>query len=646
MRRLFGSVLQNRKYRTYIFRAILAILLLTVASQLEMLALGVITKKGPDFFELFAPIEDGVLQKSDLVQRDAIAERWDMVAKGDPSQITKNDARTFLSQVRSTDRIQQVINLLDRVFPISNNLWNLAFLLVGVGLFKALTMFAHRYGVRLLAIRVSRDLRQKYFEHIQSLPMEFYQRYHIGTLSSRVVGDAALIAEAVSSALANYMHTPFTIVSTLGLCFLTSWQLSLIVFIGFPAIAVPIVYLSNKVRKISRQIQHNQEGFSTVLIDFLSGIQTVKMFNMEEFSLKKYADQNQNMATLERRSARYDLASRPVVHTIAMLFVSITLLWGLYVLSLSISEAFFFCGLLYLFYEPVKKFAEENSRIQRGIAAADRMFEVLDIRSDIVDQDGAVELCEFRQMIEFDHVGFRYGENWILKGLSFTVRKGETVAIVGPTGAGKSTIVQLIPRLYDVQEGEIRIDGRPLREYRQKSLRERIAFVPQRPFLFIDTIAANIAFGRPFSEQEIVMAAQRAHADEFISKLPHGYQTILSETGKNLSGGQQQRLAIARALAKRAPILIMDEATSSLDTVSEMFIKASIRELRGEVTQIIIAHRLSTIEDADKIIYLEAGRKVAEGTKEQLLRECEGFRKMWEAMHQDAVHAGRKNGEG
>jgi ABC-type multidrug transport system fused ATPase/permease subunit len=230
-------------------------------------------------------------------------------------------------------------------------------------------------------------------------------------------------------------------------------------------------------------------------------------------------------------------------------------------------------------------------------------------------------------------VSFRYGSEWILKNLSFTVAKGETVAIVGPTGAGKSTIVQLIPRLYDVQEGDIRIDGVSIKNYTQHSLRENIAFVPQRPFLFLDTIEANIAFGRPFSFQEVVEAAKKAHADEFIGRLPEGYQSYLSETGKNLSGGQQQRLAIARALVKKAPILIMDEATSSLDTVSENYIKASIKELRGQMTQIIIAHRLSTIEDADKIIYLEEGRKIAEGKKEEILKTCSGFKKMWEAMH-------------
>lgn len=637
MRKLFTATLRNQKHRFLIIFTMLAMCLLTMASQLEVLSIGVITKKGPDFFELFGPIEDGVLQKSDTIDFSQVEGRWSEIAGQGGAQISQEDASVFLSKVKSTDRIQQVINMLEGIFPISNNLKNLAILLVAVGIFKAITLFAHRFATKILAIRVSCDLRQKYFEHIQSLPMEFYQKYNIGSLSSRVVGDAGLVAEAVSSVLVNYLQTPFTIISTLVLCFMTSWELSLIVFLGFPTIIFPIVYISNKVRRISRQIQVRQEKFSTVLIDFISGIQTVKVFNMEDFSLKKYQEQNLSMAALEKKSAKYDLSSRPVVHTIGMSFLSISMLWGLYVLQMSVSEAFFFCGLLYIFYEPVKKFAEENSRIQRGIAAADRVFEVLEIKPQIVDHSEALEFKEFKERIEFSNVSFRYGDEWILRNLEFTVEKGQTVAIVGPTGAGKSTIVQLIPRLYDIQEGEIRIDQIPIKQYSQRSLREMIAFVPQKPFLFLDTIAANIAFGRPFSQEDIASAAKRAHADEFISRLPQGYQTLLSETGKNLSGGQQQRLAIARALVKQAPILILDEATSSLDTVSENYIKSAIHELKGQMTQIIIAHRLSTIEDADKIVYLESGQKIAEGTKDELLLCCPGFKKMWDAMHKGNI---------
>lgn len=633
MRKLFQAALLGKQHRLLIVFTIIAMILLTFASQLEIVALGIITRKGPDFFELFSPIENGKIQKSQEISWQEMQTRFSQLDPNQTGQITKSDTTRFLAEYKGADLVEKVTHAIDHWLPIGSSLKALAFFLVIVAIFKALTLFCHRFTSRLTAIRVSRDLRQSYFEHIQHLPMDFYHQHNMGSLSSRVVGDAALVAEALNACLVNYLQTPFTVISTLILCFLTSWQLFLITFIGFPLIVVPIIFLARRVKRISKQIQKNQEVFASVLIDFLGGIQTVKVFAMEDFSLKKYREQNTKMAALEQKSARYDLSSRPIVHTIAMFFLATALLYGLYVLQMNVSEVLVYCGLLYVFYEPIKKFAEENTHIQRGIAAAERMQEVMELQSHIQDTKQAIDLETLKESIEFKDVWFRYNEQWILKGVSFTVRKGETVAIVGPTGSGKSTIVQLLPRLYDIQKGEICIDGLPLNAYKQKSLRENIAFVPQKPFLFLDTIAENIAFGRPFSPEEIQEAARKAHAEEFVTQLPDGYDTLLLESGKNLSGGQQQRLAIARALIKKAPILVLDEATSSLDALSENHIKKALSQLQGQMTQIIIAHRLSTIEHADKIIYLEKGEKIAEGTKDELLQMCPSFRVMWELMH-------------
>lgn len=637
MRLLLKTALGSHQHRFLVGLTVFAMILLTFASQLEVVALGVITKKGPDFFELFGPVKEGKVQRDGSISWQAMETRWDELDPTRQGVITLEEANRFLAQYKGSDLIEKVIHILNPLIPIASSLKYLALFIIFVALFKAITLFIHRFTTRLIAIRVSRDLRQAYFEHIQSLPMDFYQQHNIGSLSSRVVGDAALIAEALNACLVNYLQTPFTIFSTLILCFATSWQLSCITFFGLPLIVFPIIFLARKVKKISKQIQKNQEIFASVLVDFIAGIQTVKVFAMEDFSMRKYREHNQKMAALEQKSARYDLSSRPIVHTIGMFFLATALLYGLYILQMNVSDVLVYCGLLYVFYEPIKKFAEENTHIQRGIAAAERMHEVMSLKPCIQDLDGALALEDLTDTIEFDQVWFRYAQDWVLKGVSFTVKKGETVAIVGPTGSGKSTIVQLLPRLYDIQKGEIRINGRPLTTYTQRSLREKIAFVPQKPFLFLDTITENISFGRTFSAEEIKAAACRAHADEFITQLPKGYHTELAEAGKNLSGGQQQRLAIARALVKQAPILVMDEATSALDAISELHIKTALQQLRGQVTQIIIAHRLSTIEDADKIIYMEKGEKIAEGTIDELLNFCPEFKRMWDIMHQSPV---------
>lgn len=632
MKRLLQTAFFSGHHKFLITLTVIAMILLTFASQLEIVALGIITRKGPDFFELFAPIEQGKLEKVPTLDWKDIQTRWKEIDQTGKGSISKEDAVQFLNQYKKSNLVEKVTLLIDHWLPISTSLKALSLFIILVALFKAITLFCQRFSSRLISIRISRDLRQSYFEHLQSLPMDFYHQYNMGSLSSRVVGDAALVAEALNACLVNYLQTPFTVISTLTLCFLTSWQLSLIIFFGFPLILGPILFLAQRVKRISKQIQKNQESFASVLIDFLAGIQTVKIFAMEEFSLKKYREQNAKMAALEQKSARYDLSSRPIVHMIGMFFLATALLYGLYILQMNVSDVLVYCGLLYVFYEPVKKFAEENTHIQRGIAAAERIYEVMQLKPNIQDQVGALTLDTLHDTIEFRDVWFRYKEQWVLKGVSFTVQKGETVALVGPTGSGKSTIVQLLPRLYEVEKGEIRINGIPLQGYTQKSLRENIAFVPQKPFLFLDSVAENISFGRPFSQEAIQEAARKAHADEFIQQLPEGYQTVLLETGKNLSGGQQQRLAIARALVKQAPILILDEATSALDAFSEAHIKRALDELHGKMTQIIIAHRLSTIENADKIFYLEKGEIIAEGTKDQLLDICPPFRHMWEMM--------------
>ncbi|GAB4191494.1 MAG: ABC transporter ATP-binding protein [Simkaniaceae bacterium] len=623
MKLLLQAALRTKKHFFLIIITFFTLFALTIANQMEMFTLGMMSRQGADFFSLFG-------NKEKEVRLQDVNNKWHEIAHKENSAITPLDANRYLSQKATKNPLDFVMRKINSKYELNEEtLQPLIVIIICVAIIKAGCLFASRFASQLLSIRISRELRQQYFEHIQMLPMSFYQKYNIGSLSARVVADASQIALSLNSFMTNYLQTPFTIIASLVACFYLSWQLSLVIFIGLPMIILPVVFVTRKVKKIARQLQKNQERFTSVLIDFLAGIQTVKVFSMEPFSLKKYGEQNDKMAQLETKSAKYDLLTRPILHTVTTFCLALVLLVGLYYLHLNLSELIVFCGLLYLFYDPVKKFAEENANIQKGVVAAERLFEVLTLKPQIEDHKEAIPICNFSHSIEFDHVWFKYENKWVIKDLSFEVKKGETLAIVGMTGSGKSTIVQLIPRLYEPQKGEIRIDGRPLKAYTQKSLREIMGFVSQKPFLFYDTIASNISYGRPYSLEAIKRAAKKAHADEFIIKLPDGYQTMLAETGKNFSGGQQQRLAIARALVKEAPILILDEATSSLDAISEGHIKNAIMELHGDITQIIIAHRLSTIEHADRIIYLHDGEKIAEGSKEELLKNCPEFQLMW-----------------
>jgi len=633
MKRLLSIAFSKGAYRyLFVFTLIFA-LGFTIATQLEMFSLGIVARKGPDFFELF-----GSGSHPSTVSYTEMQSRWSELDSQAKGVVSRDEVSQYMDAHKKGGIIDRGIDAINRFLPINTSIWALVTVILSVSLFKAITLFSYRFGTKLFAINIGKDIRQEYFEHIQSLPMSFYQAHNIGALSSRVVNDAYIIADGINSTLVNYFQTPFALISTLSLCFAISWKLSCVVFLGFPMLIGPIIFIAKRIRRLSRQLQKKQEAFASVLVEFLSGIQTIKLFAMEHFSLKKYRENNEAMAALEIRNARYDMSSRPILHTIAMLFLVTVLLFGLWGLCLPLHEVLLFCGLLSAVYEPVKKFAEENGRIQRGAAACDRLYEVLDLRPSIHDEKGAKEEVSFSDTLVFDDVSFSYGEQTaVLSSVSFTVKRGEMVAIVGPTGGGKSTIVSLLARLFEPQQGTIMLDGVPIQQFTQKALRDFFAIVPQRPFLFHDTIRENICFGRAFNEEAVRYAAKQAHAEEFICALPSKYETFLEEAGKSLSGGQQQRLAIARALIKQSPILVLDEATSSLDPVSELHIKLALRELKGNCTQIIIAHRLSTIEDADRIIVIEGGRKVGDGTKEQLLQTCPTFKRLWmpQTIHDD-----------
>lgn len=640
MKVLLRAALKAKRHFFWVVFSFLTLFGCTIADQIELMTLGSFVNTGSDLFSLFGDKQE--------ITREEYVNKFDELDREGRGRINSSDTSLYLSEAKDAGVIKRLLESVKRTITQRENKVSVIIsVLFFIGLFKAFFLFFSRYTTRVLSVKISRDLRQQYFEHIQKLSMSFYGKYNIGTLSSRVVADSFQIAQSINSWLTNYLHTPFILISTFSLCLFFNWQLSLSILFAMPIMYALIRFVSKKIKKVTRRLQKNQENFANVLFDFLAGIQTVKIFSMERFTRKKYQEQNDEMEYLECKTHRIDLMTKPILHFLVSVILISVVFVGLYIMQMQLAELLVFCGLLHLFYDPIRRFADENANVQRGVVAAERLFEVLQMEPEITDREDAVHINTFSSSLIFNEVEFGYdqgnnesdGEVAVLKKMSFEVKKGQSVAIIGATGAGKSTILQLISRLYEVKQGMILLDGLPLTSYSQKSLRSLISYAPQKPFLFNDTVKANIAYGKDLSDEEIEAAAKKAHAHEFIVELSDGYDTRLAEMGKSLSGGQMQRLSLARALAKKAPILLLDEATSSLDSISEGKIKQAIRELHGEITQIIVAHRLSTVAHVDKIIVIDKGRKVSAGTKEELLANCSMFKAMWDAAQYEPIES-------
>ena len=535
---------QNRRYLVLLAFTVILSLFMTLASQMEMFAMGLLTNQGPDVFALFSnekrtelaqkkaekevpkdsTVTKLITKKSGSAKREKIYledihEKWPEIDQGEKGYITKADASDYMSRRKGFNVLTSIMQKTKDKYKIGNNIALLMLMLSFVALFKVSCAFFNRYTTTLVGIRVSKNLRERYFEHLQTMPMSFFQRHNIGGLSARVSGDAGscirgnyfIYYELLPNAFYHYFKSlhSFQVV--------IPGELDHFYWIA-PFIGIPIYYLARKARKSQREMQIYGEQFAHILIDYLAGIQTVKLFNMEKFSSKKYCDMNDLSAKIEEKISLYGYIARPILHMIGTFFLGVIIVYGLYYAKMNVSDLVVYAGVMHLFYEPIKKFGEENINIQRGLAAAERMFSVLNETSDIVDKEDAVDFPEFNDKVEFKNVWFKYADDkpWVLRDLDISIKKGQTVALVGPTGAGKSTIAQLLPRLYDVNLGSIEIDGIPVTDYKQRSLREGISFVAQKPFLFLDTVANNICYGRDYTREEIELAAQRAHADEFI----------------------------------------------------------------------------------------------------------------------------------
>ncbi|GAB4367705.1 MAG: lipid A export permease/ATP-binding protein MsbA [Deltaproteobacteria bacterium] len=508
-------------------------------------------------------------------------------------------------------------------------------LVLAVYLFKGIFEFAQSYLMNGVGQRVIRDIRDHLYRHLQSLSLAFYMRHPTGVLMSRVTNDVGLMQGAVTTAVTGLIKDSFSSVFLVAVVFYRDWKLALVALVAFPLAFWPIAKFGRKLRRTSTRSQEVTGGLTSHLQETISGAKLVKAFGAEEYEVDRFATRNADLYRLNMKVVKVQAMTSPLSEMFAGFGAAAVIFYGGYsvVNGHSTPGNFFsFLTALFMLYEPVKRLSQVNNIIQQGIAAATRVFEVLDTLPEVQEFSDAIELAGIHREISFDRVDFRYARDGlpILKEITFSTTVGRTVAIVGSTGAGKTTLVDLIPRFYDPTGGAIRIDGTDIRRFTLASLRAKIGIVGQHTILFNDTVRNNIAYGSPGAPQEKVEeAARRANAHAFISRLPEGYDTVVGEQGLKLSGGERQRVAIARALLKDAPVLILDEATSALDTESEAIVQEALETLMRGRTTFVIAHRLSTVRNADVILVIEEGRIVESGTHDELLSRESRYRSFY-----------------
>jgi subfamily B ATP-binding cassette protein MsbA len=491
-------------------------------------------------------------------------------------------------------------------------------------LVKAGLTYAHQYLMQSVAERIMTDLRERAYGHLHGLSLAFFTRRSTGELMTRVTTDIDLLGRSLTAFFSNGVREPIQILGFLGLLFLIKWPLALLVLLTVPVAAFPIVRFGKKMRARSHRVQERRAELNTILQETIAGIRIVKAFGMEDYERGRFREKSRELLRGMIRMVKVDSLASPVLEILGSFgVVGAVWLGGVLVLRrvLTPGELMAFLGALASLYQPVKRLSQVNLNVQRGLAGARRVFEILDTRPDIRDAPAAPRLPRMREGVTFHGVTFGYEPGrLVLEGLDFSAKLGEIVAVVGASGSGKTTLVNLIPRFYDPLEGWIEIDGHDIRTVNLRSLREQMGIVTQDTILFDDTIFDNVAYGRRDMPPERVEAAARvANADEFIRALPEGYRTRIGERGVRLSGGQRQRLAIARAIVNDPPILILDEATSALDAEAERLVQEALDRVVRNRTTFVIAHRLSTVVPADKILVLKEGRIAERGTHAELV---------------------------
>ncbi len=521
-----------------------------------------------------------------------------------------------------------VKDLLDKIF-IEKNLFflkMLPFIVITIFLLKGVVYYLYTFLLEQVGQSVIRDFRVKIFNHIHKQSLAFFNTTPTGTIISRIISDVTLLQQAVSNALVGVVRDFFQVLFLLGVVFFMNWRLAMISFIVMPIAAYPIIKFGRLFRRLSTSTQEEVANISNILHETITGHRIVKAFTKEQYESKRFLKQVQNLFALTIKDAKYRCIQHPLMELIGGLAIAV-IIWfgGIGVIKGYSTPGTFFAFLTALIaaYEPIKGVTRVNSTIQQGLAAATRVFSILDVEPEIQDKENAVELPPFTSRIEFRNLNFKYPDNThVLKDINLTVPVGEALAIVGPSGAGKTTLTNLIPRFLDINGGNILIDGIDIKDVTMHSLRKQIAMVTQQTILFNDTVRNNIGYGDQTADDESIHeAARAAHAFTFIKNLPNGFDTLIGEGGARLSGGERQRISIARAILKNAPILILDEATSSLDTESEREVQKALENLIKDRTTFVIAHRLSTIKSAARIIVLKDGVIVEQGTHDTLIAQ-------------------------